>query len=1242
MRFLAGPALAAVLVAGVRPAAADCLLEETPNTLSDNLTVVYPNWQKALVAEFNLTVCTDGVCPGTPNCNITGVTVYNYGDATGLTDLSAMYFNMSCGKTSVWQTMTYAGVWAGAVNHPAWTWVGNMAWGSDPQFSCASTPSLSFYADVAPCPTDGAEVTIGLGFNDFLDPLRPGGVTDACGCQVPSWDEPRAGRTKFIRYATKITDKTIVAPGDTVTYTLYYGRPGAGLTNVIVTDSLPVTTHYVAGSAVPAPDAGWDPDPGPPMKLRWTLPGGATTGGPTGELRFRVTVDWGNGEAFEPGSGDVAAVEGARLDNMAAVEFPGSGCGTQVSPPAGAIVRRHLMWKVADQDILFAPRLGQPDDEITYSIFLRNESAAKTWWNVRIWDTVPPELDAWSPGAGFWDACAGAWTMTPSGGCSPGGPGFQANAVRTLLTWTLDLGPGETRSIEWRARVKVAGVTAGATATSKVSVLALGAPGTIGGTGHAGRPRTFVHMAAIVLRTTYFSYVGQASASVSCGDPPFGGLKISFYPMNKAANFELRKLFYEGAGTFAANGGKSASIVAMQGTCAGGFADGGYPGCGPERAPSQYFMPPPCPATPNAILYKLTANVPVLWMLMPGIGAGGDAFTYLPATSLTHAGFALYGNRRCVEGAVNGVCSDLPGYGESWVVFNASINETGTFDPGLVTTAHAFKWDAATLSWQYVAGSDIDPTSLWMPFAGCSSVNDGHWRIISSDARLLVYQGYGTIGDPTGIPYAYNEHGNLVPTAENGLKVSQPGGPATFYAVLYHDAASNINAMVGNCTPGTDATYRVYRYRPRYPGLAMTGIPPSLAGNSGSWDLFGIRTADAGLAGPDNPHVWGTGPYDKLTQGTGGTANAWKFEWQSGGTICLNGGANMMRDWGGGSVIHTADGKSAGQDFWFHQYGNPDSWAILAFCHSAGMAVQAVSNQGFTATYTTDGPDQCIGFMNLPSAKADHIVYRVQLLAGGTQGDVISMYHQTQYREKFFTAPFVATGVHYDIIAPPVVYTGQSFWITVLVVMNTGTTKIDYCGTTSFTSTDPGAKLEGTALDVYNFTWSAAGVCSAPPDENGVKVFVNVVFFKLGLQSLVAGDTIDGSINGVTAINVVGADIKLEKVPRLALAASADTVQFRICWSNYSSASAFTFVITDAVPVGTTFLPEAGTWALHCGATTAAPLQVSYSTATTPTMPAAASFVAANPVAGTRWLRWTIPVIGVNQTGCACFRVTVN
>ena len=32
----------------------------------------------------------------------------------------------------------------------------------------------------------------------------------------------------------------------------------------------------------------------------------------------------------------------------------------------------------------------------------------------------------------------------------------------------------------------------------------------------------------------------------------------------------------------------------------------------------------------------------------------------------------------------------------------------------------------------------------------------------------------------------------------------------------------------------------------------------------------------------------------------------------------------------------------------------------------------------------------------------------------------------------------------------------------------------------------------------------------------------------------------------------------------------------------------------------------------------------------------------ANPVAGTRWLRWTAPVVGVETTGCACYRVKID
>ena len=111
----------------------------------------------------------------------------------------------------------------------------------------------------------------------------------------------------------------------------------------------------------------------------------------------------------------------------------------------------------------------------------------------------------------------------------------------------------------------------------------LGAPGTLNGTGHAGSPRVFTHVAPIALRTTYFSYVGQATNSTGCV-----GLTINFYPLNKATAFELRKLAYGGPPTHSPGSGESASISAFQGTCQG-FLDGGYGGCGGERAPAQYF-----------------------------------------------------------------------------------------------------------------------------------------------------------------------------------------------------------------------------------------------------------------------------------------------------------------------------------------------------------------------------------------------------------------------------------------------------------------------------------------------------------------------------------------------------------------------------------------------------------------------------------------------------------------------------
>jgi hypothetical protein len=79
-----------------------------------------------------------------------------------------------------------------------------------------------------------------------------------------------------------------------------------------------------------------------------------------------------------------------------------------------------------------------------------------------------------------------------------------------------------------------------------------------------------------------------------------------------------------------------------------------------------------------------------------------------------------------------------------------------------------------------------------------------------------------------------------------------------------------------------------------------------------------------------------------------------------------------------------------------------------------------------------------------------------------------------------------------------------------------------------------------------------------------------------------------------------------------------------------------------AVPVGTTFVPEATAAGLNCGSTDGVTLAVAYSTLTVPVMPGPASFTTANPVSNTRWLRWTVPVAGVQTTGCACFRVAIN
>ena len=248
-----------------------------------------------------------------------------------------------------------------------------------------------------------------------------------------------------------------------------------------------------------------------------------------------------------------------------------------------------------------------------------------------------------------------------------------------------------------------------------------------------------------------------------------------------------------------------------------------------------------------------------------------------------------------------------------------------------------------------------------------------------------------------------------------------------------------------------------------------------------------------------------------------------------------------------------------------------------------------------------------------------------------------------------FTAPFLQVGVFYDIIAPPLVTVGQNFWLTIVVRDQGGGTKTDYCGTTAFTSSDPSARVEGAAMASYLFDWSSSTACADGDDQDGVRMFMQVRFSELGLQSIVATDAYDGSIIGLSTIMVVGADVKLTKEPRVLLGASGDAVGFRVCWSNYSSASALQFVITDAIPQGTTYVPEALSDSL-CSFTPGNPVslvpagQAAYSVDTSGTMPPAGSFITTggSPPDTARWLRWTLGEVGVRTSGCVCYKVRID
>ncbi|MEK7765449.1 MAG: hypothetical protein AAB368_04345, partial [bacterium] len=830
---------------------------------------------------------------------------------------------------------------------------------------------------------------------------------------------PASGAAHSIQYVYKLgPDKAV--PGDTIEFTLYYGRPGAGPTIPTITlfDSLPPYTHFVSAST--PPDAGWDPDPGPPTRLQWTLNGPFNTaGGGSNEIRFKVSVDWGNGESFEPGSGDVAAPEGQRLANRAHGTFAGAACSTAVSNQVQTVVRRFLMYMLADNDMLFSSSLGQPPDEITYTVFVKNLSAAKTWWAVSLWDTVPAQLDPWCINCGFDDPCLG-WTMTPSG-CASAGPGRLVNGGNTILTWGLDMPPNTTVAFRWKAQVKPS-VGPPSTAVNVLSVREMGRSRVVLGTGDSTNPANFAHVALILLPTTYVSYVAYSGDRWAQPDP--GGDALNFFPLNKKTQFELRSLDYVGGWAGGLPLGASASIGCLLGDCLGGFPGNGgscpnaggigsdpssRAGCRAERIPARYNHPVPA-GVPYQHLYKITSNSPVDWQSEPGVGSQcGDFHMYAPASNLSYVGLLHYFWK-------NSYIATNYASGTEMVFMNVGKDPYGNTNTGLDTQVHIFRFDYATLGWDYLDNYDLGPEGV-IGTPGTVLGEEGPYRSVSSQGQLAAWQGYQSYSI-LGCGCPCHNISAMMPVRETGNVVGFAG--QTFYGIVeaetenYKVVAGNLNYVAN---PATDAMYRVYRYIPdSTPGPAS--VPVNLQGSSGSWQLQGTHVVPSGFLNANNPRIYGA----DATWFNATTTAAYKIELLTGGPIQVHHGVRVFIGWGGGAVLHAVDGQQTGQEFWVHNVNHddnagtaPELYAIDAFCPKQNMIVHLETEDGRVEEYTTSGPDQCVTFLGFAAPARKRNIRITQVAAG--MPDMIVQYINAG-PEKGYTAPFLQNGEHYSIVAP--------------------------------------------------------------------------------------------------------------------------------------------------------------------------------------------------------------------------------
>src|SRR5678816_238383 len=184
----------------------------------------------------------------------------------------------------------------------------------------------------------------------------------------------------------------------------------------------------------------------------------------------------------------------------------------------------------------------------------------------------------------------------------------------------------------------------------------------------------------------------------------------------------------------------------------------------------------------------MVSNSPLVWELSMCLGGGNqDANTWAGMSSLNFAGYIAYAYCRVLSA---GLVQD------SLQIVNTDENNP--------TTLFIFQWNAATLSWDLAGSQDLFKDSEWtfVPSA------PNHYRILSSDTRLMVHKAFIGIGSGG----AYNDFGTLAPNRENGNLVNSTV-PATFYLFAGHIPGASEAAIVGN-VGAVNATYEVWRYAP--------------------------------------------------------------------------------------------------------------------------------------------------------------------------------------------------------------------------------------------------------------------------------------------------------------------------------------------------------------------------------------------------------------------------------------------